>query len=212
MFILLTVRTCIIMGFFLVTVIGAEQAPGILLPAPVIKGGKPLMEALRDRQTNRSFSEKELSPQLLSNLLWAAFGINRPESGRRTAPSAVNWQETDLYVARTDGLYLYDAQNNNLILKMKEDVRGESGKQDFVKIAPVVLIFVADYARMKGDKKDFYSAVDVGYISQNVYLFCASEDLATVVLGMVDKETLAKKIGLTADQHIILTQPVGYKK
>jgi SagB-type dehydrogenase family enzyme len=178
-----------------------------------MKGGRPLMEVLKDRKTIRSFSNKELSLQELSNLLWAAFGVNRPEEGKRTAPSAVNWQEIDIYVAKKDGLYLYDAGKNILIKILDEDIRGSTGEQDFVKDAPINLVFVSDYSRM-GDapkeSKDFYSATDTGFISQNVYLFCASEGLGTVVRGWVDKEKLHKIMKLKEEQKVILAQTVGY--
>ena len=191
----------------------AEEAGEIELPAPQMKGGRPLMEVLKDRRTMRSFSNKELSSQELSNLLWAAFGVNRPEEGKRTAPSAVNWQEIDIYVAKKDGLYLYDAGKNILIRILGEDIREATGGQDFVKDAPINLVFVSDYSRM-GDapkeSKDFYSATDTGFISQNVNLFCASEGLGTVVRGWVDKEKLHKVMKLKEDQKIILAQTVGY--
>jgi SagB-type dehydrogenase family enzyme len=183
------------------------------LPEPETDGGRPLMQTLNDRQTSRSYSPGALPEQVLSNLLWAAFGINRPESGKRTAPSAVNWQEIDIYVALEPGLYLYDAEGNILQPVLAEDIRSATGQQAFVKEAPVNLVFVADYSRMgKASKKDkdFYSAADTGFISQNVYLFCASEGLATVVRGLIDREALAEKMGLRSDQRIILAQTVGY--
>ena len=191
----------------------AEEPVPIKLPAPRTDSGIPLMEALSKRKTTRSFSEKELPPQVLSDLLWAAFGINRKDSGKRTAPSAVNWQEIDIYVAREDGLFLYDAVSHSLKPVLSEDIREITGLQDFTQQAPVNLIYVADFSRMMGadpEKKVFYSAADTGFISQNVYLFCASGGLATVVLGMVDKPALEKKMGLRNDQKVILTQPVGY--
>lgn len=191
----------------------AEESKEITLPSPKTTGGRPLMEVLKNRKTMRSFSNKELSLQELSNLLWAAFGVNRPEEGKRTAPSAVNWQEIDIYVAKKDGLYLYDAGKNILIKILDEDIREATGGQDFVKDAPVNLVYVADYSRM-GDAskeiKDFYSAADTGFISQNVYLFCSSEGLGTVVRGWVDKEKLHKVMKLKEDQEIILAQTVGY--
>ncbi|MCX7590475.1 MAG: SagB/ThcOx family dehydrogenase [Kiritimatiellae bacterium] len=183
------------------------------LAKPRTDGGRPFMQVLRDRRSTRSFSDKPLPPQVLSDLLWAAFGVNRPESGKRTAPSAVNWQEIDIYVALPDGVYLYQASTHTLQQVLGEDIRAMTGVQSFVARAPVVLIFVADRGRMgraKDEDKDFYSAVDTGYISQNVYLFAASEGLATVVLGMVNRAALAQKLGLREDQKIILTQPVGY--
>jgi SagB-type dehydrogenase family enzyme len=193
----------------------AEVQKAIQLPAPQMTGGKPLMEALKARCTTREFSGEALPPQELSNLLWAACGINRPEKGLRTAPTARNMQEIDVYVALAEGLYLYDARENALKPVIEQDLREATGKQPFVKVAPVNLVFVADYAKMgDGPKeiKDFYSATDTGYISQNVYLYCASAGLGTVVRGMVDRDALAKAMNLRADQKIILAQTVGYPK
>ena len=190
---------------------GADEAG---LPEPDMDGGMPLMQALGARQSSRDFSTNPVPEQMLSDLLWAAWGVNRTESGKRTAPSALNWQEIDVYVAKQDGLFRYDAGKHRLQGVLAEDIRASCGKQGFVKEAPVVLIYVADRAKMKGNvddrNKDFYAAVDTGYISQNVYLFCASEGLATVVLGWVDKPALALKMELRTDQSVILTQPVGY--
>ena len=195
---------CIIVWLALTTLV---QAQDIRLPAPQKTGGMPLMEALNARQTQRTFSTRPLSDQQLANLLWAAFGINRPD-GKRTAPSAFNMQEISIYAALPSGLYLYNAQQNVLTQLLKEDVREKTGKQPFVKIAPVSLIYVSDYERMKNES-EFYSATDTGYISQNVYLFCASEGLHTVVLGSVDKAALQAAMKLKPTQHIMLTQPVG---
>lgn len=195
-------------AFFYLTVAGARIFAGdIMLPAPHKTGGMPLMEALNARQTQRSFSSEPLSEQQLSDLLWAAFGVNR-DNGKRTAPSARNMQEIEVYVAMQSGLYLYNAQQNVLTQVSREDLRGKTGKQAFVNIAPVCLIYVSDYDRMKNES-EFYSAVDTGYISQNVYLFCASEGMHTVVLGSVDKETLKAAMKLRPAQHVVLTQPVG---
>jgi len=183
------------------------------LPEPETDGGRPLMQALKDRQTSRSYSSKALPEQVLSNLLWAAFGINRSESGKRTAPSALNWQEIDIYVSLADGLFLYSAIDHTLYPILLEDIRAATGLQAFVKDAPVNLVFVADYSRMGNaseDDKDFYSAADTGFISQNVYLFCASEGLATVVRGYMDRSALHETMGLRPDQKIILAQTVGY--
>ncbi|MFC1460993.1 SagB/ThcOx family dehydrogenase [Verrucomicrobiota bacterium] len=191
---------------------GQDLKP-IQLPKPQEDGGKPLMQALKARSSSRSFSTKKLPMQVLANLLWAGFGVNRPKSGKRTAPSAVNWQEIDIYVALAQGLYLYDARVHVLKPVLARDIRAAAGHQKFTENVPVDLIYVADRSRMgkaSADQKDFYSATDTGFISQNVYLFCASEGLATVVLGMVDKQALAKKMGLRPDQKVILTQPVGY--
>jgi nitroreductase len=194
---------------------GGEQVlKAIELPKPQMEGGKPLMAALKDRKTSREFSTEKLPLQVLSNMLWAANGINRPD-GKRTAPTAMNKQEIDIYVALEQGLYLYDAKANTLVPVLAEDVRAATGKQPFVKDAPVNLVFVADYAKMgstPADQKDFYAATDTGFISQNVYLFCASEGLATVVRGYVDRPICQAAMKLRADQKVILAQTVGYPK
>ncbi|MGB9907127.1 MAG: SagB/ThcOx family dehydrogenase [Candidatus Saccharicenans sp.] len=193
---------------------GQDQAV-IKLPPPQQEGGKPLMECLKLRQSQRDFSPDKLSPQVLSNLLWAAYGINRPDSGKRTVPSAVNWQNIDLYVATADGLFLYEAKDHALIQVLKEDIRGLTGTQDFVKIAPVNLVYVGDYARIpRGSDEDkrFYSAAHAAFISQNVYLFCASEGLATVVRALINREELAQAMKLRPEQKIMLAQTVGYPK
>jgi SagB-type dehydrogenase family enzyme len=186
----------------------------IKLPPPQTSNGKPLMQALAERRSVREFSAEDLSPQTISDLLWAANGVNRPD-GRRTAPSAHNAQEIDIYVAQKEGLYFYNATANELLPVLDRDIRALAGKQAFVKAAPVSLVFVADLAKLRGGSEEdalFYSATDTGYISQNVYLYCASAGLATVVLGWVDKEDLTKAMGLRPDQRVILTQPVGYPK
>jgi len=198
-----------------VTVSYSDERKAVKLPNPQVDNGRPLMQVLRDRSSSRSFSTQKISDQILSNLLWAAFGINRPDTGRRTAPSAVNWQEIDIYVATAEGLFLYDAKTQTLEPVLSGDIRSATGKQDFVKEAPVNLIYVADFSRMgtaQKEDKELYSAADTGFISQNVYLYCASEGLATVVRGSIDKQTLTKIMKLRPDQKIILAQSVGYPK
>ncbi len=193
----------------------AQELKPISLPAPQTEGGKSLMQALKDRHSTREFSSEKLPLQVLSNLLWAAFGINRPDTGKRTAPSAMNWQEIDVYVATADGLYVYDAKGNKLDPVVAEDVRGATGEQPFVKDAPVGLVYVADFAKTgksSAEDKSFYSAADAGFIAQNVYLFCASEGLAVVVRGSIDRAALAKVMKLRPDQKILLGQTVGYPK
>ncbi|HEK85550.1 MAG: SagB/ThcOx family dehydrogenase [Candidatus Saccharicenans sp.] len=212
-FVLITILAVSSFLFIPVQRLTAQEQSIIILPAPQTDGGKPLMLCLKLRQSNRQFSSEKLSLQTLSNLLWAAYGINRPDSGKRTAPSAVNWQNIDLYVATADGLFLYDAKQNALIPILKEDIRALCGTQDFVKSAPLNLIYVGDYARIpRGTEADklFYSAAHTGFISQNVYLFCASEGLNTVVRASINKEELAKAMKLRPEQHIILSQTVGY--
>jgi len=191
----------------------AQELRPIKLLKPQTDGGMPLMQALAERKSSRAFSPKSLSDQDLSNLLWAAFGINRSESGKRTAPSAVNWQEIDIYVADAHGLYLYDAGTHTLEPVLAGDIRAVTGTQSFVKDAPINLIFVSDYSKITRDdekQKDFYSATDTGFISQNVYLYCASQGLATVVRGLVDRPALAQAMKLRPDQKVVLAQSVGY--
>jgi SagB-type dehydrogenase family enzyme len=199
----------------LITVSWAVELLPIKLPPPNLNSGKSLMQSLQARKSSRDFSTKKLPVEVLSNLLWAACGINRPDSGRRTAPSAVNWQEIDIYVAMADGLYLYNAKEHVLKPVIKQDIRELTGKQPFVKEAPVNLIYVADYSRMGGDsaeERNFYSAADAAFIAQNVYLFCASEGLATVIRGSIDRDVLAKAMQLRDNQKIVLSQTVGYPK
>jgi SagB-type dehydrogenase family enzyme len=193
----------------------AQDLTPITLPAPQTDGGKPLMQCLKERHSTREFSSEKLPVQVLSNLLWAAFGVNRPDLGKRTAPSAMNWQEIDVYVATTDGLYVYDAKGNKLDPILAQDVRSAAGVQPFVKDAPVNLIYVADLAktgRGSAEDRNLYTAADVGFIAQNVYLFCASEGLAVVVRGGVDRTAAAKIMKLRPDQKILLAQTVGYPK
>ena len=190
-----------------------QPAAEIRLPDPQTEGGKPLMTALKDRQTIRAFSPKPLPPQVLSDLLWAAWGINRPESGKRTAPSARNWQEIDMYAVLPDGTYLYDAEAHSLQLHVPGDLRALTGTQAFAATAPLNLVFVADVTRMKGlppDRQEFYYGADTGFISQNVYLFCASEGLGTVVRGLVDRDALASTLKLPEHNKIVFAQTVGY--
>lgn len=191
----------------------AGEMKAIELPDPQTDGGKPLMQALMARHSERAFSEKELPLQVLSDMLWAAFGVNRPESGKRTAPSARNWQEIDIYVTMARGVFRYDAVANTLEPVMEQDIRPATGAQPFVAGAPVNLVYVADYTKM-GDApleaKQMYSAADAGFISQNVYLFCASEGLATVVRGLVDREKLGEILMLGTDRKAVFAQTVGY--
>lgn len=193
----------------------AQELKPLELPRPQMDGGRPLMQVLKDRHTTREFKPDKLPLQVLSNLLWAAFGVNRPDSGKRTAPSARNWQEIDIYVALAEGLYVYDAKAHGLNPVLAQDVRAATGGQDFVKDAPVNLVYVADLTKTgdaSPEDKNFYTAVDAGFISQNVYLFCASAGLATVVRGTVDRPALAKLMKLRPDQKILVAQTVGYPK
>lgn len=219
-----------ILGLLLLMLPGlslAQTQEVIKLPPPQMDGGKPLMQALKLRQSTRGGygPEQKLSLQTLSNLLWAADGVNRPPS-HRTAPSAVDWQNIDIYVATVDGLFVYDAVKNELKVITKQDVRATSGlegpegpmKQDFAKTAPVSLVYVADMAKPKGmqwngaDVSMTWSYANAGAIAQNAYLFCASEGLACIVRALMDNNKVAEVFKLRPDQKPILTSTIAQFK
>lgn len=190
-----------------------------LKPIPLMQlqtdTGRPLMHVLKERKSSRAFSSRKLPRRVLSNLVWAANGINRPATGGRTAPSAMNQQEIDIYVAMAEGLYLFDARGSKLLPVLRQDIRALTGQHSYVRDAPVNLIFVADFTRIEKtpeQERELFAAVSAGAISQNVYLYCASEGLATVVRAGIDRDALAKAMKLTAEQKIILAQSVGYQK
>ena len=192
----------------------AGGATPIQLSKPPMSSGNPLLQLLVRRKSSREFGPEPLPVEVLSNMLWAAFGINRPD-GKRTAPSAKSQQEIDIYIATINGLYLYDAKTNLLNPILSDDIRGMTGRQPYVKEASVNLIYVADYSKMgtsPEEEKVFYSVADAGFISENVYLYCASEELATVVRAYIDRPALASVMKLRPEQKIILAQSVGYPK
>ena len=174
------------------------------------------MQALNERHSTRTFTSDNLSRQQLSDLLWAGWGINRQDAHKRTAPSARNIQEIDVYVALSEGLYLYNAEHNTLKMIHNRDIRKITGSQDYVANAPVNLVFVADMARRgvkEGDEISnsdlFVSWSNTGFIAQNIYLYCASEELGCVVRGLIPREELSSEMGLRSNQIIILAQTVG---
>ena len=194
-------------------------AQDITLPAPDRKGGKPLMQALNERQTTRTFTEDNLTQQQLSDMLWAAWGINRADQKKRTAPSAMNYQEIDVYVALPGGLYVYVSESNTLRMINNKDIRKTTGTQSYVNNAALNLVYVADMGKagkkegVKIDDSDlFMSYSDAAFIAQNVYLYCASANLGCVVRGSIPKEKLALELGLRSNQFIILAQTVGVPK
>lgn len=194
------------------TLSSAQQSEPIKLPEPKMDKSVTLMEALKNRKTSREFNPGNLSNQTLSNLLWAAWGINRSDSGRRTAPSARNRQEIDLYVVTSDGIYIYDAKALSLKPIVSGDFRALTGTQSYFKDAAINLVFVADLSRMNDRDeagKINIASMDTGFIAQNVYLFCASEGLATVYRVSIDKPNLALTMKLSPDQRIIGAQSVG---
>lgn len=192
-----------------------EQRGGatLELPEPIRDGGTTLLAALAHRRSSREFASTQLPRGLLSNLLWAAYGVNRPETGGRTAPSALNAQEIDVYVALPGGLHVYDARAHALRLVKACDARRVTGYQDFVDHAPLDLVYVADHAHTGAIPEQLrraYAAASAGAIAQNVYLFCAANGLATVVRGWFDRRALSAALGLGRDEEVVLTQTVGF--
>ena len=205
----------------------AQELKPIQLLAPQLDGGRPLMQVLRDRKSSRLYSTEKIPLQVLSNLLWAGFGINRPEKGLRTAPTATNRQDIDIYVATADGVYVYDAKANLLNPVVAEDVRDLSGRQHpspgvlpsvvpHLDEAPINLIYVSDgqkWVKRQTEEQNLRLAFNhTGYISQNVYLYCASEGLATIARLWFDKPSLEKKMKLRPEQYAVLVQSVGYPR
>jgi SagB-type dehydrogenase family enzyme len=191
-----------------------DARPVIRLPTPDKRGGVPVMQALAKRRSAREFALTPLTMPVLSSLLWAAFGMNRRDGGR-TAPSAINAQEIDVYVALPDGAYLYDAKSHSLRLVAASDLRRVTGYQDFVDDAPLDLVYVADHSRMRMvpvASRESYASVAAGAIAQNVYLYAASSGLATVLRAWIDRAAIADALGLTHDQQVLLSQTVGYPR
>jgi SagB-type dehydrogenase family enzyme len=210
-----TMRNVLWMGLFMLGITGAAGAADETepLPPPRMEGGMPLMQALQARHSTREFSTRPVPAQMLSDLLWAAGGVNRPESGKRTAPSARDWREIEIYVVTAGGVQLYLPESHALRRVTKRDVRATTGRQDYPGTAPLNLVFVANYQRMAdadAEQMAFYAAADTGFMAQNVYLYCASAGLGAVVRGAVDREPLALALGLGPHQHITLAQTVGY--
>ncbi|MDR3218365.1 MAG: SagB/ThcOx family dehydrogenase [Dysgonamonadaceae bacterium] len=194
-------------SFALLSLSVSCMAQDIQLPAPQKTGGKPLMEAFNDRQSNRNFSAKDLSLQTIADLAWAAYGFNR--ENKRTVPTSQDRQEIDLYISLQSGVYFYEAKENKLILKVSGNHQAMTGMQAFVTTAPLNFIFVANLD--KASNRDA-ALTDCGFISQNIYLFCASEGLITVVRGSYDKDGLHKLLTLNDKQEVLLTQTVGYQQ
>ncbi len=189
-----------------------DVASTTALPPANTAGGLPVMQALALRQSAREFDPAALATQTLSDMLWAAAGVNRPELGGRTAPSAMNAQEVELYVALPTGLSRYAALSHTLQLVSATDIRRVTGYQDFVDTAPLDLIYVADHTRMKlvpAAQREGYAFTAAGAMAQNVYLYCASTGLATVIRAWMDRHALAQAMGLGPDHQVLLCQTVG---
>lgn len=192
----------------------AQTVKEIVLKTPDQTRGSHVMKAFADRRSERTFAAKEISLQDLSDLLWAANGINRPADRKRTAPSALNKQDIDIYVFKPEGVYLYEADRHVLKPVADGDHRDAvAGGQDFVKTAPVCLVYVSDLARFGGgitEQAKLMGAMDAGIVSQNVNLFCAGVGLATVPRASMDQAALRKLLKLSAAQIPMMNNPVGH--
>lgn len=183
----------------------------IALPKPNLKSGKPFMQCVAERRTERKFSTKPLSQQTIAEILFVADGVTRKD-GRKTVPTARNKQNQSVYAVTADGIYLYNSKNHSLIPVMKGDYRKNCGLQPFHKKAPLILLFVADLSAIGNTPEDqaLYAGNHSGSASQNVYLYAASENLATVVCGMLDRAALKKLLNLKKDQMVVFSQPIAY--
>ena len=185
--------------------------PSVTAPSPLT-----VSEALRNRKSTNGFQPQPLTNEKLLSVLWAAWGINRPDSGKRTAPTAMNVQEIDIYVLLPEGVYMYDAKGNQLTPVLAQDLRTKATTQESMKDAPVQLLFVADYAKYRANvpqaQRELYSAAHTGFIGQNVYLYCASEGLGAHFYATIDRAALKESLKLRQDQAIVFAQAVGYPK
>jgi nitroreductase len=185
----------------------------ISLPQPRMQGGKPILDVLKSRSSCRRFRADSLPAQTLSDLLWAAFGVNRSDTHGRTAPSTENWQEIAIHVAKADGVFLYEPTDHALVRLLTTDIRTQIGLEPIEGGAPVDLIYVADFSRAMDaseEEKRLYCVANTAFIAENVYLFCASEGLGTVVRGAINRPLLASAMALGGNQRVILAQSVGF--
>jgi SagB-type dehydrogenase family enzyme len=201
--------------FFLVATVNAQEVKQIKLPSPDKTKGTSIMKALNDRHSDRTYAPEKLSQQDLSDLLWAANGINRSD-GKRTAPSCRNLQEIQVYVILPEGAYLFDTKDNALTLLTEGDYRAAvAGGQDFVKSAPVCIVLSADLTRFGGtinESTKLMASVDVGIVCQNINLACAGLGLATVPRATMDQTTLKRVLKLKDTDLLLMNNPVGYPK
>lgn len=183
------------------------------LPEPEKEGGKSLMEALNERHSSRSYADKEMSKQQLSNLLWAAFGVNRQESGKRTAPTSKDVRDIEIYAVMKKGAFLYLPEQNALKKIVDKDIRVVTGKQEFVKNAALNLVYVSDFKKYDSDNEQalkMTAGTHCGFIGQNVYLYCASEGLNSVFRAWIDNDLIHEKLNLPEHKHVIYSQTVGF--
>ena len=219
-------RTIAILAAALAFTAAAQQT--VTLPAPSTSGGATLTEALASRKSSRQFdAAREIPSQMLSDLLWSAAGINRPDEGKRTNPTAVNAQEIDLYLFTAEGVYLYDFKANALVEKASGDHRAliagtPERQQKFVNEAPVSILIVAELSRYKNyqapadpscyDRTALMGAVDAGIVSQNINLFCAANGLATVTRATMDNAAIIRLLSLPPTALPVLNNPVGFPR
>ena len=185
----------------------------LALPVPRPAREATLVHALEMRRSTREFSERPLDLPTLSALLWAACGVNRPATRHRTAASARNWQEIELYVVTADGTFRHEPDPPRLKLVSEGDHRAATGLQEFAAAVPLNLVYVADYARMtdaSSEDRALYAAIDAGLIAQNVYLYCAATGLGCVLRGLVDRDGLAPLLHLGGTQRILVAQSIGH--
>jgi len=187
----------------------AQEAEVIQLPEPDKSGGKPVMETLNNRKTLRAYSEKEISMETLSSLLWAGFGVNR-DDGRRTAPTARNSQDMTIYLLTPKGAFMYDAKANTLVTRSTEDARDEAVPQAWGKKAPLILYFVQTVNGEPNRQADLFGGMHAGSIYQNISLFNASVGLGDCVVATFNNEAARKALNLPDNQRIIVGQIVGY--
>lgn len=207
----LFLNVCLLLS---VMVYGADNV--ISLPHPDMGRSANVMKAFAERHSTREYASKALTLSDLSDLLWAANGVNRPADGKRTAPSAMNKQDIDVYVVLPQGAYIYDAKAHKLNLVSKGDYRtAVGGGQDFVKTAPVSLVLVSDLSRLGDPEKirtQMMGAMDAGIVSQNISLFCSAARLATVPRATMDVAKLKTALKLKDSQMLMMNHPVGYFK
>ena len=203
-------RTIITTAMLCMVMVAAAQEVQPL-PKPDKKAKMTLFQALDRRESVREYSDREIPERTLSNLLWAACGINRPGQGRITAPSAINAQDITVYVCRQDGAWKYDAAAHALTKVSDKDLRKQvAGFQDFAATAPVSLVLVSDISKVRNHSE--LGAMDAGYVSENICLACTALGLATVPRATMDKAELAKELKLGDCEVLMLNNPVGYKK
>jgi len=213
------IYTMVVLSIFLFLAGGvadAEDLQAIKLLTPALENDKPFMQVAKERKSDRDFSKKELSLQDLSNILWCANGINRPDTGNRTVPSPMNKQDIDVYAVLKEGVYLYEAKSHGLIPVASGDYRKDVGMQSYVAIAPLNLIYVCDLAKLdflkNPEDQAMTAGIDAGHCSQNVYLYCAAANIGAVIRTSIDRAKISSVFGLQQEQMVVAGQTVGYLK